>query len=241
VHTSCAPTRRDRIKREFAAGLPGWENFGRAAGWDQVRVASVGKDERLLGKTVRQIADERRVDPVDAFCDVLVEEDGSPTVVMTMMDEADVRRILAHPLVMIGSDAIITRGKPHPRTWGTYPRVLGHYARDIGLFSQAEAVRKMTSLPARKFGLLDRGLIRPGMAADLVAFDPATVRDAASPDDPDGRRSASPTSSSTARSPSAPAATPAPGQGRCFERRSQCSHGVDGLPEPTEHVQRMQR
>ena len=62
---------------------------------------------------------------------------------------------------MIGSDAIVTRGKPHPRTWGTYPRVLGHYARETGLFSQAEAVRKMTSMPAQKFGLWDRGLVRP--------------------------------------------------------------------------------
>jgi len=86
---------------------------------------------------------------------------------------------------MIGSDAIITRGKPHPRTWGTYPRVLGHYAREVGIFSQAEAVRKMTSLPAQKFGLWDRGLVRPGLAADLVAFDPKTVLDRATHEDPE--------------------------------------------------------
>ena len=102
-----------------------------------------------------------------------------------MMDEPDVQQILAHPLVMIGSDAIITRGKPHPRTWGTYPRVLGHYAREVGLFSQAEAVRKMTSLPAQKFGLWDRGLVRPGLAADLVVFDAATVLDRATHEDPE--------------------------------------------------------
>jgi N-acyl-D-amino-acid deacylase len=100
---------------------------------------------------------------------------------------------------MIGSDAIITRGKPHPRTWGTYPRVLGHYAREVGLFSQAEArrstrdptlgqaeaVRKMTSMPAQKFGLWDRGLVRPGMAADLVVFDAAMVNDRATYEAPE--------------------------------------------------------
>jgi N-acyl-D-amino-acid deacylase len=114
-----------------------------------------------------------------------VEERGRPTIVVTMMDEPDVQEILAHPLVMIGSDAIVTRGKPHPRTWGTYPRVLGHYAREVGIFSQAEAVRKMTSLPAQKFGLWDRGLVRPGLVADLAVFDPATVLDRATHADPE--------------------------------------------------------
>jgi N-acyl-D-amino-acid deacylase len=102
-----------------------------------------------------------------------------------MMSEPDVRTLIAHPLVMIGSDAGITRGRPHPRVWGTYPRVLGHYARELGLFSLPEAVRKMTSYPAQKFGLFDRGLVRPGMWADLVVFDPATVRDAATVEDPE--------------------------------------------------------
>jgi N-acyl-D-aspartate/D-glutamate deacylase len=193
------PADRERIKRDFRDGIPGWENLAGAGGWDKVRVSSVDSNRSLLGKSIRQIADERDADPVDALCDVLVEERGRPTIVVTMMDEPDVRQILQHPLVMIGSDAIITRGKPHPRTWGTYPRVLGHYARDVGLFSQAEArrstryptpgqaeaVRKMTSLPAQKFGLWDRGLVRPGLAADLVVFDPATVLDRATYDDPE--------------------------------------------------------
>jgi N-acyl-D-amino-acid deacylase len=176
---------RDRIKHDFQHGIPGWENLAGAGGWDKVRVASVDANPSYLGKSIQQIADEHRADPVDALCDVLVEERGRPTIVVTMMDEPDVQEILAHPLVMIGSDAIITRGKPHPRTWGTYPRVLGHYARDVKLFSQAEAVRKMTSLPAQKFGLWDRGLIRPGLAADLVVFDAATVLDRATYEDPE--------------------------------------------------------
>ena len=179
------PAERDRIKHDFAHGIPGWENLAGAGGWDKVRVSSVESHPEYLGRSIAQLADERGVDPVDVLCDVLLEERGRPTIVVTMMDEADVREILAHPLVMIGSDAIVTRGKPHPRTWGTYPRVLGHYAREVGLFSQTEAVRKMTSLPAQKFGLWDRGLVRPGLAADLVVFDPAIVLDRATYEDPE--------------------------------------------------------
>jgi N-acyl-D-amino-acid deacylase len=100
------------------------------------------------------------------------------------MHEDDVQRILAHPLVMIGSDGIPHDTHPHPRLWGTFPRVLGHYARDLGLFTLAEAVRKMTMLPAMKFRLQDRGRIAVGHFADLVVFDPATVADAATFDRP---------------------------------------------------------
>lgn len=172
------PAARERLKREFAEGLPGWQNFAAATGWEAIIVASAENPD-YLGRSIAELSERLGLDPVDTFCRVLLEEHGTPTVVLHWAAEADVRAILAHPLVMIGSDAIIARGRPHPRTWGTFPRVLGHYARDVGLFSQAEAVRKMTSLPARKFQLWDRGLIRPGLAADLVIFDPATVNDRA--------------------------------------------------------------
>lgn len=100
------------------------------------------------------------------------------------MEEEDVRRILAHPSTMIGSDGLPHDAKPHPRLWGTFPRVLGHYARDEGLFPLEEAVRKMTSLPATRFGLVGRGVIRPGAFADLVLFDPDSIIDRATWDDP---------------------------------------------------------
>jgi len=96
-----------------------------------------------------------------------------------MMDEADVRRILAHPAAMIGSDGLPHDRHPHPRLWGTFPRVLGHYAREVGLMPLEQAVHKMTGLSAAQFGLTDRGLIRPGRKADLVLFDPETVIDRA--------------------------------------------------------------
>ena len=95
------------------------------------------------------------------------------------MDEPDVQSIMRHRLAMIGSDGLPHDAYPHPRLWGTFPRVLGHYARDMGLFSMEEAVRKMTGHTAEVFGMTDRGVIRPGAYADLVLFDPATVKDAA--------------------------------------------------------------
>lgn len=101
-----------------------------------------------------------------------------------MMDEGDIERILSASDAMIGSDGVPMDAHPHPRLWGSFTRVIGHYARDRGLFSIEEAVRRMTSLPARQFRLVDRGVIAPGAFADLVLFDPATIADAATFADP---------------------------------------------------------
>jgi len=101
-----------------------------------------------------------------------------------MMDEADVQRILRYPQTMIGSDGLPHDARPHPRLWGTFPRVLGHYARDLGLFPLETAVHKMTGLPAARFGLCDRGVLVHGAYADIVLFDPATVIDSATFEDP---------------------------------------------------------
>ena len=103
------------------------------------------------------------------------------------LSEDDVRTITAHPATMVASDGWVLpfgEGMTHPRLYGTYPRVLAHFVRDRGLFSLEEAIRKMTSLPAQRMGLHDRGLLRPGMAADIVVFDPNTIRDHATWDDP---------------------------------------------------------
>ena len=101
-----------------------------------------------------------------------------------LMNEDDVRRILAFPHTMIGSDGLPHDRHPHPRLWGTFPRVLGHYARDVGLFPLEEAIRRMTSLPAARFGLTGRGRLAPGAHADIVVFDPETVADRATFDEP---------------------------------------------------------
>jgi dihydroorotase/N-acyl-D-amino-acid deacylase len=107
-------------------------------------------------------------------------------MIVHSMREDDLVLALAHPETMIGSDGLPPGmgGKPHPRMYGTFPRVLARYVRETGTLTMEEAVRKMTSLPAATFGLTDRGVVAPGHAADLVAFEPTTVRDVADYDDP---------------------------------------------------------
>jgi N-acyl-D-amino-acid deacylase len=101
------------------------------------------------------------------------------------MDEADVRTVMQHPTTMIGSDGVPASGaKPHPRLYGTFPRVLGRYARTEGLLSLSEAIYRMTGFPATKFRLRERGFVRPGGYADLVVFDPATIMDTGTYADP---------------------------------------------------------
>jgi len=146
---------------------------------ESVLVASVSEKREYEGKTIAQIATELDLPPEDAVRRVLADEPQA-VAVFFVMDEPDVQRVLSHELCMIGSDGIpSTTGKPHPRLYGTFPRVLGTYCRQERLFPLEEAVRKMTSLPASRFGLADRGTLTVGMAADVVVFDPETVDDVA--------------------------------------------------------------
>ena len=131
------------------------------------------------GRELSEIAEELAMSEQEA-----VEALSPGGGIFFMMDEADVCRILAFPKTMIGSDGLPSDAHPHPRLWGTFPRVLGHYVRDVKLFSLEEAVRKMTSLPAACFGLKDRGILMAGNYADLVIFDPDTITDSATFDDP---------------------------------------------------------
>lgn len=126
------------------------------------------------GRDLDDIARERGKDRWD-----VVDELMPAGAIYFMMDEDDVQRIMAFPDTMIGSDGLPHDTHPHPRLWGTFPRVLGHYSRDLGLFPIETAVWKMTGLTAGRFGLADRGVIQPNAFADLVVFDPATVADAA--------------------------------------------------------------
>ncbi len=126
------------------------------------------------GRYLDELAAERGL-PVDA----LIAELQPAGAIYFAMDEADVERILAYPETMIGSDGLPHDAFPHPRLWGAFPRVLGHYARGRGLFSLETAIHKMTGLPAARFGLAGRGVIAPGAAADLVVFDPERIRDTA--------------------------------------------------------------
>jgi N-acyl-D-amino-acid deacylase len=135
--------------------------------------------EKYEGRYISDIAAELDLPIGDAIRKILRDEENSPSVIMFIMDEEDVRRVVLDDHCMIGSDGLPSGGKPHPRLYGTMARVLEKYVREEGVLSIEEAVRKMTSLPARKHLLKDRGELRPGAFADLVVFDPRTVADVA--------------------------------------------------------------
>ncbi len=180
------PEDRERIKRDIRDWrIDGWENVGALAGWNNIVISSVetAKNQDLIGSSIADIAAARDIDPVELVCDLLVEEEMTVSTVIHQLTEEDVREIMACERVNIATDGLFG-GNPHPRVYGTYPRILGHYVRDENLFTLEEAVRKMTSLPARVLGLQSKGLIREGMDADLVVFNPNTVDTRASFEDP---------------------------------------------------------
>lgn len=149
-----------------------------------VVIASSPKQREWEGMSVAALAAQLGRSPRDAVIHVLGTSP-SVTAVMHSMNEEDVRTVMRHPSTMIGSDGIPSLpGKPHPRLWGTFARVLGHYARELGLFPLEEAIHRMTGFTAQKFGLRDRGELRPGAFADLVLFDPARIIDVGTYEDP---------------------------------------------------------
>jgi N-acyl-D-amino-acid deacylase len=161
--------------------------------WDARHLVgfSLAKNQPGEGQSVREIATARGQVPAQAMVELLHEEDGDVGQITFGMCEEDVETVLRHPMVMIGSDAEartfsgpLATGKPHPRAFGTFPRVLGRYARERGVLTLPEAIRRMTSLPAATFGFRDRGLLQVGKKADLVLFDPATIIDCATFADP---------------------------------------------------------
>jgi N-acyl-D-amino-acid deacylase len=154
-------------------------SYDRTLGASKTMVSWSRPHPEMAGMELEAIAERMGVPVRDA-----VEALLPAGAIYFAMDEADVRRILAFPDTMVGSDGLPHDAAPHPRLWGTFPRVLGHYARDVGLFSLETAVHKMTGLTARTFGLEGRGLIKPGMAADITLFDAQTVGDAATFESP---------------------------------------------------------
>lgn len=188
------PDARARIRRSIEEDVPGWpcwtpggwpHNLVEATGWQNVSIMWVESEANkpLEGRSLTEIAEERDRHPFDVAADLVLEESGHAMALYFGVsgepdEEAGLEKLLTHPLAAVESDAILTgRGKPHPAAYGTFPRVLGHFARDRGLFSVEEAVRKATSLPAQRVGLKKRGTLREGNHADVVIFDAATVDD----------------------------------------------------------------
>jgi len=185
------PKTRERLRREMEEGLPDWSSPFRTAGWNATMIARCRKNPDFEGKSIAEITQAKRVDPFEFVFNLLIEESASVSVVRFAMCEEDVRTVIQHPVSMIGTDGsafaqygVLGEGKPHPRSYGTFPRVLGKYVREEKIVTLENAVRKMTSLPAQKLGLRDRGLVKEGMYADIAIFDPKRVIDKASYTDP---------------------------------------------------------
>ncbi|MEN5219825.1 D-aminoacylase [Stenotrophomonas sp. TWI602] len=193
------PKVRERMKKEVAAGsMPGWSNLVHASGgFQNVRLANSFSEKyrRFHGKTLAEIGAELNLDPADAAWDIALEGLPNRAVALYfMISEEDVQLALRQPWVSIGSDAAAAVnygsdgaiGLPHPRAYGTFPRILAEYVKRRHVLTLEDAIRKMTSWPAQRMGLSDRGLIREGMRADIVLFDLDTVDDVASWDAPAG-------------------------------------------------------
>ncbi|BBO92233.1 N-acyl-D-amino-acid deacylase family protein [Desulfosarcina ovata] len=180
------PEQRKAVVADMTTACADWENPMDGLGWDQILLTGyvTAQNRSLNGLSVADMAEKRGQPPLDAALDVFVEEAGGLGMIVFSMHENDLITILKHPDGMIGSDGrAVSPSGPfsaspvHPRFYGTFPRVLGRYVREKQVLSLETAVRKMTGLPARKLGLKRRGLLRAGMAADIVIFDPQTITD----------------------------------------------------------------
>jgi len=148
--------------------------------WDDIMISSSPKHKDVEGLRINEIALKWGLEPIDVVIKLLIEDEGSTEMIAFGMNEHEVSKVISHPLVAIGSDGLIRKfgeGRPHPRNYGTFPRVIAKYVRELKLISLSEAIRKMTSLPARKLGLWNRGIIRPGFKADIVIFNYDTIKD----------------------------------------------------------------
>jgi N-acyl-D-amino-acid deacylase len=178
------PRSRQRAKLDMAQGLERWESISRRIGWENVVIGFCESRKDLEGKSITQCASLEGKTAEDFVFDLLLTEPTSPLIVIHMMSEADVKFLMRHPLQMFGTDGIPTPGKTHPRTLGSYPRVLRKFVIEDGVLTMQDAIRRMTSFPASRLGLRDRGIVAEGFAADLVVFDPERVRDKATFEQP---------------------------------------------------------
>jgi N-acyl-D-amino-acid deacylase len=180
---------RARIGAEIADR--GLNNWGRIPSWENVQISISPRLPETAGKTVAALARARGGDPIDQICDHLIADQGATRVLITSMSEDDIRTIVCSPTALVGSDGncvatygVVGQGLPHPRFYGTFPRIIGRYVHDERLISLEQAIYKMTGGPAKALKLRDRGLLREGYRADITLFDPHDFRDQATYADP---------------------------------------------------------
>lgn len=173
---------REKLRKELSLEHRGWDNLVLSLGWDRVVISSAAAEEnqRFVGSSVKEISGRMGCDEVDAVCELLLSEKGRAGIVIFSMSPQDVREVIKKPYTLIISDSIYpASGNPHPRLYGSFPRVLSKYVAEEKLLTPEQAVKKMTSMPAGLLGLKGRGAIKEGYEADLLLFDPARVKDTA--------------------------------------------------------------
>ena len=182
---------RESVKEGMLHGTKDWPSQLADIEWGKIILSQAKNNKELAGRTIEGLAQERQEDPVELILDLLATQKGMISIVAPAMSEEDVEAIMRDPVTMICSDgkAVSPQGRyarlyTHPRYYGAFPRVLGRYAREKGILDLSEAIRKMTSLPASKLGLKDRGMIAEGQAADIVIFDHKTIIDRATFEEP---------------------------------------------------------
>lgn len=177
---------RDRIRKDYERGIPGWDCLVRANGWENIVVSWAGKDslKALEGKSLAAVSREMGKDPTETLFELLEELQGNASILVFQQSEENVAAAMRKEYVAVGSDGLHAGVKPHPRLYGTFPRILGRYVRELQVLTLPEAIRKMTSLPADLLGEHLRGRISQGCYADITVFNPLTVADTATFSDP---------------------------------------------------------
>lgn len=173
------PKTREQIRHDQAGDSKSFVNVvANSGGWGGIFISSVRTEKNKFaeGKSIQQIAIETGKTPLDAVADLLIEEDGAATMINFYGDEGDLEKIMQHPCMCACTDGIVG-GKPHPRAYGSYPRILGRYVRERKIMSLEAAVQKMTANPARRLNLQNRGILKEGMKGDITIFDPDTIID----------------------------------------------------------------
>jgi N-acyl-D-aspartate/D-glutamate deacylase len=180
---------RERIRSDIARD--GLNNWGRIPSWDCVQISISPNLPAYQGRTIGALAAEQGRDPIDMLCQYLLDDKGATRVLVRSISEDDIADIVRSPTALVGSDGncvattgTVSQGMPHPRFYGTFPRIIDRYVREKAVLPLSAAIHKMTGATARALKLIDRGLLREGFRADIAIFDPGDFRDRATYEDP---------------------------------------------------------